>query len=234
MKTFNGFPPGKVRMTPLPAQFFSDLLPLVDDLAELKVTLFCFWALQQQEGDFRYLRREDFVAGESLMRGLATIDPDTPPETMLDGALARATERGTLLRAAVDLDSGTEYLYFVNTGRGRTAIQQIDAGHWQLGTADTPVEILPERPNIYALYEANIGPLTPLIADALKDAENEYPAAWLEEAITVAVENNVRRWSYIRTILERWDKEGKNRDEIAGRHTRKRYTTGKYADFIQS
>ncbi len=233
MEKFNGFSAGKVRLTPLPAQFFSDLLPLVDDLAELKVTLFCFWALQQKEGDFRYLCRRDFAGDPALMRGLAATDSDDP-ESALDGALERATARGTLLCAEVTLDSGSERLYFVNTGRGRAALQQIEAGEWQPTTGTDPVEILPERPNIYALYEANIGPLTPLIADALKDAENEYPTAWLEEAIKLAVENNVRRWSYIRAILERWDKEGKSRDEIAGRHTRKRYTSGKYADFIQS
>jgi len=37
----------------------------------------------------------------------------------------------------------------------------------------------PERPNIFKLYEENIGPLTPLIADALKDAEKTYPPEWV-------------------------------------------------------
>ena len=51
MQRFNGFPPGKARTVAVPGQFFSELLPMIDDLAELKVTLYLFWALQQQEGD---------------------------------------------------------------------------------------------------------------------------------------------------------------------------------------
>ena len=58
-----------------------------------------------------------------------------------------------------------------------------------------------ERPNIFRLYEENIGPLTPLIAEMLRDAEKTYPADWIEEAFKIAVENNVRRWRYIEAIL---------------------------------
>ena len=61
MRKFNGFKPGKVRHIKLPAPLFSDLLPLIDDLPELHVTLFCFWALSQKDGTFRYLRQRDFV-----------------------------------------------------------------------------------------------------------------------------------------------------------------------------
>ena len=68
---------------------------------------------------------------------------------------------------------------------------------------------MPERPNIYQLYEANIGALTGIIADHLKDAERDYPDGWVEEAITLAVEHEKRSWKYIQGILERWRKEGK-------------------------
>ncbi len=236
MNKFDGFPPGKVKMTQIPAHFFSDLLPLINDLSELKVMLFCFWALHQREGDYRYLRRRDFADNETLMAGLAAAEPDTAPESVLDAALKRTTERGALLCADVTLDTGTEQLYFVNTEIGRTAIKQLRAGQWEPGNDDYPVEILPERPNSYALYEANIGPLTPIIAEEIKDAEKDYPAEWLQEAIKLAVENEIRKWRYIRAILERWDKEGKSR-EIAGRHhgrDERRYITGRIADFIKS
>jgi hypothetical protein len=59
MQGFNGFPPGKTRTTAIPTLFFSELLPPIDDMVELKLTLYCFWVLQQQEGEYRYaLRRE--------------------------------------------------------------------------------------------------------------------------------------------------------------------------------
>ncbi len=231
MKKFKGFPPGKVRQIEIPAPFFSELLPLIDDLAELKVTLFCLWALRQKEGKFRCLRRRDFLDSKALMHGLAAIQPDADTEAILDAALQRAVERESLLCAEVGLDSGTEQLYFGNTVQGRAAIRQIKAGQWKPGD---PVEILPERPNIYTLYEDNIGLLTPIIADSLKDAEQTYPAHWLEEAVQEAVANNKRSWRYVQAILKRWETEGRSR-EISGRHAEqdgRRYITGKYADII--
>jgi len=72
------------------------------------------------------------------------------------------------------------------------------------------------------LYEQNIGALTPLIADELRDAEQTYPAKWIEEAIKIAVENNTRRWRYVSAILERWRLEGKQaKDGFAERDTQK-------------
>ena len=79
-----------------------------------------------------------------------------------------------------------------------------------------------ERPNVFGVYEQNIGPLTPLIADALKDAEQSYPAEWINEAIELAVRNNKRSWSYCEAILKRWKEEGRGakqnrRDDQAAR-----------------
>lgn len=233
MKKFSGFPPRKVRMVRLPAQFFTDLLPMIDDLAELKVLLFCMWALYQKEGDFRYLRYSDFAREDSLMRGLAEIDPQTPAVQQLDAALARACKREALLYAEVSLESGLERLYFVNTPRGQEALRQLKlSGGWRPGDAENPVEILPERPTLYRLYEENIGPLTPLIGEEIKDAEKTYPHAWIAEAIGIAVEMNKRSWRYIMAILEGWQKEGRTR-EANGEQDGQRYITGKYSDFIK-
>jgi DnaD/phage-associated family protein len=97
-----------------------------------------------------------------------------------------------------------------------------------------PVEPLPDLPNIFQLYEENIGPLTPMLADTLREAETAYPAAWIEEAMRIAVENNVRRWRYVEAILNSWKEEG--RDEQDRRDTekdRRRYIEGKFAKFIE-
>lgn len=233
---FGGFLKQNGKATPLPAAFFSELLPLVDDLCELKVTLFCFWALYQKEGRFRYLRRHDFAGDAALMRGLALALPDSQPEATLDRALEKAVERGTLLCAEIRHKNKSDRLFFVNTALGRVAIEQIEAGEWRPTDGDNPVEILPERPNIFQLYEDNIGPLTPMIADALKDAQHEYPQHWLEEAMRVAVESNARSWRYILAVLERWRAEGKSREateKSVQPPDGRRYVSGKYADFIE-
>ncbi|MBI2942219.1 MAG: DnaD domain protein [Chloroflexi bacterium] len=70
--------------------------------------------------------------------------------------------------------------------------------------------------NIFERYEQNIGLLTPLIVEAIREAEKLYPAAWIEEAIGEAVKYNRRSWKYVERILERWAVEGKQ-DEASRR-----------------
>ncbi len=227
--TFNGFPPGKIRQTQIPAQFFSDLLPQIDDLAELKITLFCFWALHQKEGKYRFLRRRDFLSDAALMLGLANIDKLSAEEA-LDAALAASTQRATLLCGTAH----GEALYFMNTAQGREALRQLQAGTWTPDDAGRSVELVPERPNIYALYEANVGMITPMIADALKDAERDYPAQWIADAIQEAVKSNKRSWRYIESVLKNWQTEGKGSEKY-GRYSKRneqRKVEGKIDDFI--
>ncbi len=71
------------------------------------------------------------------------------------------------------------------------------------------VQVQVERPNIFVLYEQNIGLLSPLIADQLKDAADQYPPEWIEAAFREAVQHNKRNWSYISAILRRWETEGR-------------------------
>ncbi len=74
-------------------------------------------------------------------------------------------------------------------------------------TQNIQVEI--ERPNIFVLYEQNIGLLSPLIADQLRDAAEQYPPEWIEAAFREAVQHNKRNWRYISAILRRWETEGR-------------------------
>ena len=208
----------------LPEPVFTDLIPLIDDLAELKVTLHALWRLGQQRGKVRYLRRADLAADRTLLAGLGD-----DAATTLDAALARAVWRGTLLKVAAAIGDETEELYFANTARGRAAVEAIARGEW-------PAELEPAaRPNIFTLYEQNIGLLTPLIADELREAEREYPAEWIEDAFREAVALNKRSWKYIRAILERWRTEGRA-DETGRRgreRDRRRYIKGKYGEYIE-
>ncbi len=219
MKGFSGFPAGKLRLTSIPNLFFSDLLPQIDNLAELKVTLYAFWALTQKEGKVRYMRLADFLQDTEFVKGLApTLKMAT--DALLDG-LERAVARGTFLHVNVESADGKMDLYFLNTEKGRAAVEGITQGKWRPNPdEDEPISLLVERPNIFVLYEQNIGPLTPLIADELRDAEQTYPLRWVEEAIQQAVANNVRKWRYVLAILERWRQEGKQ-DGISHRDSQK-------------
>ena len=219
MKPFKGFAEGKLRLTPVPGSFFTELLPDIDHLGELKVTLYTFWRLDSKEGAFRYLRQTDFTEDDSFMQGFQG-DSDQPGQSLAE-ALQRCVQRGTLLEATVTLDKGPESLYFLNSPKGRAALQAIEKGDWRpSGDPSAPLDLSLDHPNIFQLYEGHIGPLTPMIADTLREAEETYPADWIEEAIQLAVENNVRRWSYVAAILRRWQEEGRH-DRKDGRDTEK-------------
>lgn len=208
MKGFPGFPEGKLRLTPIPNIFFSDLLPHIDDLAELKITLYAFWALTQKEGKVRYLRLVDFLNDSVFMKGLGPTA--TLAAEALEDGLERAVARGTFLHVNLESADGKMDLYFLNTEKGRAAVDGITRGEWRPNPEeDEPISLMVERPNIFVLYEQNIGALTPLIADQLRDAEQTYSLSWIEEAIRIAVENNSRKWRYVQAILERWRQEGK-------------------------
>lgn len=205
---FNGFPKGERETTSVPTRFFSELLPHIDDLAELKLTLYCFWALQQRESAYRYLRLRDFLDDPVFMAGMG--DEPAAAERAVHDALARAVRRETLLTVDVPTANGSETLYFMNTERGRRAVEALLRGDWQPESAELPIRLVPDRPTVFALYEANIGMITPMLAEMLADAERTYPYEWIVEAIRIAVENNRRNWRYIEATLKRWMHHGKS------------------------
>lgn len=57
-------------------------------------------------------------------------------------------------------------------------------------------------------YEEEFGPLTPLIADKLKDYADTYPLKWVTDAMSEAVSHNARNCAYFEAILKRWKRQG--------------------------
>jgi DNA replication protein len=227
--SFSGFPGGKVRFTRIPSPFFNELLPLIDNLNELKVTLYALWKLDRMEGEQRYLQIEDFSEDTLFMDGMGS-------PTNLEDGLQRAVKRGALLQGELELDGKPRTFYFLNSGKGRKMLQALKDGDWRpSGETRYPIELSQERSNLFTLYERHIGPVTPLLADALKDAEREYPQEWLEDAIRIAVENNARAWSYVEAILSRWQKDGRaeRRSEGDSEKERKKYYDNKYSDSLE-
>ncbi|MCL4560572.1 MAG: DnaD domain protein [Chloroflexi bacterium] len=231
--SFRGFPTGKVRLTPIPAPFFSELLPAIDHLGELKVILYALWFLNRKEGVFRFIRPQDFLADDTFLKGLGSTPTDAA--AALEDSLQRAVTRGSLLKAEVQSEASSQVYYFLNSPRGRAAVEGLKKGAWQpdlTPVANVTLDI--ERPNIFRLYEEHIGPLTPMIAESLQEAEKTYPAAWIEDALRIAVENNVRRWRYVEAILHSWQEEGRDEQNRGdSQKDRRRYVEGKYADFIE-
>ena len=140
-------------------------------------------------------------------------------------ALDACAQRGTLAVAVRGSGADEERLYALNTETDRLALSRAAAdvmvvGYSQSEPDPDALDAGADRPNIYALYEANIGMLSPMIADELKEAEALYPAEWIEQAFREAASANVRHWRYIARILDRWEREGRTDGKPVG-HTKK-------------
>jgi len=213
-KPFSGFPSGRARMVPIPEVFFTELLPQIEHPGELRVTLACLYHLARRSGPLRYVRRSELETDPALTNALSAAE--------IRESLNRAVARGTLLHVRLEEDGRTDDLYFLNTPRGRMAYEAIRRGDRpsSLDLGESAV-LVADRPNLFALYEQNIGLLTPLIAQELEEAAKTYPAEWIEEAIRIAVSRNIRRWSYVRRILERWAIEGREAGGMDETHRRR-------------
>ncbi|HXF83833.1 MAG TPA: DnaD domain protein [Anaerolineales bacterium] len=216
MNRFKGFTDAET-FTPLPDSFFHQLLKQIDDAAELKITLYMLWRVAHMDGPFRALSRMDFdvkelgLSAEEITRGLE-----------------KGVQRGSLLKVQKE----AKVYFLLNSPRGRAAVQAIESGRWD-PAAHVAVPP-PERPNVFKLYEENIGPLTPLLADALKDAEELYPAEWIADAIALAVKNNKRNWKYCEAVLKHWKNEGRHgkKDQQNSLQGSERYTKSEFAEYL--
>jgi DnaD/phage-associated family protein len=227
MTAFDGF--STENLVPLPAEFFTAVLPSISSPAELKVTLHIFWAVSRQRGRAKRVDWETLLADETLTQGLRAISALRPAAELLEEGLARAVERGSILHV-VSAEAGRAVnWYLVNTAANRAWAERQHGARLE-PTASQP----PPAPGIFALYEQNIGLLTPMLVEELREADRKYPPAWLAEAVRAAVEANIRNWRYIRRILERWEADGK---ESAPHRSEQsfdlsKYTSGKYAAFF--
>ncbi|MGE5124060.1 MAG: DnaD domain-containing protein [Acidobacteriaceae bacterium] len=225
---FSGFSEDISNHVIIPEQFFRQVLLEIDDLAELQLTLYIFWRFEHIEGAFRYIRLSDLLRDENLVQSLGGGPRKT--RKILEQALQKAAARGTLLQAEIPPKQRRDKLICINSSKGRAVIHALERGErLTLAHLEDTLQMYAEHPNIFQLYEAHIGPLTPLIADALRDAEKTYQASWIEEAFRIAVERNKRSFNYIEAILHRWQEGGrdvhkKNQDRRNTEKTRRRYS----------
>ena len=220
---FSGFHRGTL-FTPVPNPLFGPLLEQIQDLAEFKVTLRGLWLLHRKRGRPQVISWREFLDDSALQRGLKGAGKDTRQE--IQRGLELAVARGTFLlhRHAKDTESSSVYL--LNTDTGRSVLTRLRQGERLEGIDDgvAPQDLAEEppegKPNIFVLYENNVGTLSPMLAEQLKETEESYPGDWIHEAFQIAVAENKRNWRYIAGILRRWAAEGKDHGK-SGRHSEK-------------
>ena len=200
-------------------------MPQVEDAAELKAIMCIFYLLGSRE------ERGGFVTyGELLSQAASMLEMEGDT---LRRSLSLAVKHGAVLRSTVRVGEKWEEAYFAGTESGREAVERAGRGELsfeeEVGEGGQPG-------NIYVLYEQNIGIITPMIAEELKEAEKLYPRGWIEEAFREAAVLNKRSWRYIARILERWATEGKD----SGEHRQgtkaggaDKYINGKYGHRVK-
>lgn len=229
MRPFKGFTDGKTARVGIPAAFFSEVLPGIEDATELKLSLWIFRLLDAQDGPVKYVRWADVLESKEVQTACGP--GSEAVHHKLETALNAAVQRGVFL-AAMDKQ---EKILFLNSPRGRAAVAALQKGSWQPGRDlySLPVESS-DQPNIFELYEANIGPLTPILAQTLEEAEKDYSSEWIEEALKLAVKKNVRNWNYVEAILRSWKEKGRGEtDQRNDQKNPRRYIEGDLADFIK-
>jgi DNA replication protein len=194
----------KIDFVSFPDSFFTQAVPKIQDLVELKVVLYAaYLILQKQERPYFVAYKE--LRSHELMAAMS--------EKTLRQALNLAVEHGALLHSNLNINGVLEDVYSLTDDSRQ-----------------------PSTVNIFALYEKNIGIITPMIAEELKDADKLYPPQWIEEAFKEAVTLNKRSWKYIARILERWASEGKDSGEYR-RDVKKdgsdKYIKGRYGHLVQ-
>jgi DNA replication protein len=244
---FPGFAAPQARLVAVPDEFFVRLLPQLDHLGELKLLLHVFWLLTNRESDQRHVVEQELYDDPGLLKSMRAGQSRSAADLLRD-ALERAVVRRVLLRVQVNDAGAPQVWYFLNSPAGRRALATarvatlpaadgLPAGADAAGAGGEP-PLHADVPTVFSLYEQNIGLLTPLIADALRAAEEHYPAGWVRDAIRESAERNRRSWRYIQRILERWETEGRgdatNRSGPWPPANADRYTQGRYGRLVQS
>ena len=231
--TFVGFPRG-THYTPVPNPLFGPLLETIEELAELKCTLRALWLLHQKKGYPRFVTAGELISDQVLLTGLNG-QFALPQETIRHG-MQLATNRGTFLTLAVNVDGKQEQLFFLNDEPGERAVAMIQRGGTDIKGVTPRAGVVGElpgsRPNIFTIYEQNIGMLTPLLAEEMKEVEQSYPWPWIEEAFKIAVSRNKRSWRYIEVTLRRWAAEGKDDGESGG-YSQKAPSKDKLVEYLK-
>lgn len=198
----------------IPLAFLRDVVPTIISTDELHASLTVFRLAAETGSNETPIAEATILSDPVLRQTLKVSGSASTLDRRIFDALELAVGRNTFLRFVSVNDAHESAWYYVNTPVTRAMLTAMQASRipvpqilWDGGV--TPL-IAIDPPNAFRLYEQNIGPLTPIIADQITNAASEYPAEWIADAISEAVSYNKRSWRYIQRILENWRESGRS------------------------
>lgn len=201
-----GFPE-PMTYTPIPDSVLGKSLVEFTDGDLLRCFLRILWHLYRSKDKIKSVDVTT-LNSDSVIRAILA-NRATPDLSRLSTALKEMHGFGLLMFARVGEDTKNPKILLHTQHNAK----RIEASSWQSTDLIEPTQALANtssESNVFELYEQNIGLITPLVADELKDMENQYPIAWVEEAIGLSVIYNRKSIRYISRILERWRNEGRD------------------------
>lgn len=205
--------------------FFCHAVPQIDDANELKVVMSIYYLLSRRRGVLPFVTYDELAS-----HAVSVLKIDEPT---MRRSLEQAVGRGVILHGRMVVDGEWRDAYFANMDPDRGAKEEVEATS---GRGSDVTQERGEPQSIFTLYEQNIGMITPMVGEELKEARRRYPRQWIEEAFKEAVMLNKRSWRYVASILERWVREGKQSGasrQGARAHDPDKYIKGKYGHLVR-
>lgn len=231
------------RSVPIPLSFFDRHLPRIRDIAAIKVLLVMYRRANDLRADAPFVSENEIYADRALLDGVRLAASSREPVEEIRHGIEVLLAHDAVVRISVEDGDDETFWLMLKTPenqrqlnafvRGERAFPYHESGSMQTTT------IAVERPNVFRVYEQNIGVLTPLIADQLIEAIEMYPDGWIDDAINEAVSLNRRNWRYIQRILQRWATEGRGDEtyrrnqSAAGFVEPEKYLRGKYSSLFK-
>lgn len=129
-------------------------------------------------------------------------DVDVPPGRTSTPSNIDAVDH---LRGGTELDSNSQL----------DSTNQLDTTTSTSSSVDDDDEQSRMRAKVFQSYHANIGALTPIISDDLKDFIQEYGAQWVIDAIETSARNGARSIAYVTKVLQNWERHGRHAERPA-------------------
>lgn len=227
MGSFHGFSAKDSRVE-IPSNFFTELLEEIENLHALKILLLAFHKAGGTEDQISYFIPHSMSA-----------EHFSEDQTAFWQGLAFAIEQNWLLDIETEIEGDQTRICLLNTPKNAAAVEALQEGKITLTSRGELTNS--QRPDIFTLYEKNIGPLTPIIADSLKELEANYPPEWISKAIQTSVKNNARSLRYIEVVLQNWQEEGKyertdrrSRQKTSEESDPNRRSDGEFSDYFDN
>jgi DNA replication protein len=192
------------------AEYQDRLFGHIDNLSEFQLVLRILFMVQHQSGFPRFVTRKQIEQDPLLTRLFGRKVTDTSGE--INSVLDRSVRNGHLTKILVESTHGEQELVLLSVVENHEFIRRSDQREVNLsglGRVRIIAETLPVVQDVFSMYEENIGIITPIVADELKDAETNYPYEFIADAIKEAAERNKRSWRYVAAILRSWAQEGR-------------------------